>query len=73
MIKRLRLFTLAVSLLLPLGSARAQDALPEGSGKKAVQSYCVQCHAAVMTVWLSTCGGTVHFGHVKSSETTNTA
>jgi len=44
MIKRLRLFTLAVSLLLPLGSARAQDALPEGSGKKAVQSYCVQCH-----------------------------
>src|SRR5678815_3133588 len=44
MIKRLRLLTLAVSLLLPLGSARAQDALPEGTGKKAVQSYCVQCH-----------------------------
>ena len=44
MIKRLGLLTLAVSLLLPCGLARAQDALPEGSGKKAVQSYCVQCH-----------------------------
>src|ERR1044071_7625759 len=42
--KKLQLLTLGASLLLPLGSARAQDALPEGAGKKAVQTYCVQCH-----------------------------
>jgi mono/diheme cytochrome c family protein len=35
---------LALFLLLPLASARAQDALLEGTGKNAVQTYCVQCH-----------------------------
>lgn len=42
--KTLQVFTLGAFLLLPLRSARAQDALPEGTGKKAVQSYCIQCH-----------------------------
>ena len=44
MITSVQLFTLALFLLLPLASARAQDALLEGTGKNAVQTYCVQCH-----------------------------
>lgn len=35
--------SLTVFLCSPLPSW-CQDALPEGSGKKAVESYCVQCH-----------------------------
>jgi len=35
MITSVQLFTLALFLLLPLASARAQDALPEGTGKNA--------------------------------------
>ena len=34
MITSVQLFTLALFLLVPLASARAQDALPEGTGKK---------------------------------------
>ena len=34
MITSVQLLTLALFLLLPLASARAQDALPEGTGKK---------------------------------------
>ena len=41
MITSVQLFTLTLFLLLPLASARAQDALPEGTGKNAVQTYCV--------------------------------
>jgi len=37
------LLTISVLLCAPL-PAWCQDALPEGSGKKAVESYCVQCH-----------------------------
>jgi virginiamycin B lyase len=37
------LLTIAVLLCASL-PAWCQDALPEGSGKKAVESYCVQCH-----------------------------
>jgi len=44
MITSVQLFTLALFLLLPLASACAEDALPEGTGKNAVQTYCVQCH-----------------------------
>jgi mono/diheme cytochrome c family protein len=44
MITSVQLLTLALFLLLPLASARAQDALLEGTGKNAVQTYCVQCH-----------------------------
>ena len=44
MITSVQLLTMALFLLLPLASARAQDALPEGTGKNAVQTYCVQCH-----------------------------
>ena len=41
MITSVQLLTLALFLLLPLASARAQDALLEGTGKNAVQTYCV--------------------------------
>src|ERR1043165_632980 len=37
------IFILAVMLISAV-SARAQTELPEGNGKKAVESSCVQCH-----------------------------
>ena len=38
-------FPLAVAMFcLATLSSYAQDTLPEGNGKKAVQTYCVQCH-----------------------------
>lgn len=44
MVKEL-LFSLSATLLmLSTFPGYAQDGLPEGNGKKAVQAYCVQCH-----------------------------
>lgn len=36
-------FTVA-AFLCSVVFSRSQDALPEGNGKRAVQTYCVQCH-----------------------------
>ena len=44
MIKNCFFLSLLVSSAISLPTARAQDALPDGNGKKAVQAYCVQCH-----------------------------
>src|SRR5258706_956093 len=42
--KRIVLRSLSVSLAISAFPAWSQSELPEGAGKKAVQSYCVQCH-----------------------------
>jgi len=42
--KKLFLLLTIAGLLCASLPAWCQDALPEGSGKKAVESYCVQCH-----------------------------
>jgi virginiamycin B lyase len=42
--KKLSLLLIITMGSISVDSARSQDALPEGSGKKAVQTYCVQCH-----------------------------
>ena len=42
--KRSILFLLGLSVAISALPAWSQSELPEGAGKKAVQSYCVQCH-----------------------------
>ncbi len=42
--KRFEMLSLAALVLVASGAARGQDALPEGNGRKLVQTYCVQCH-----------------------------
>ena len=42
--KTFEMLSLTAILLLASNLARGQDALPEGSGRKTVQTYCMQCH-----------------------------
>ena len=42
--KRLILFSAMIVVLASARPARSQETLPEGTGKKTVQDYCVQCH-----------------------------